>query len=248
MFSKVMLLVISAFVIGVVATGFVFSQGVGFSTSPPSSGVYHDSTEVVCDNCISSSNLASNSVNSIEITDGQILNQDISDGAAIRRNKLYAYKGHFIQGIAFGANQMTILPGSSSWGVTNWNSKRLDILCDTGPANDADLFEYAGVTDHFSATTYEKIYNHYIAYLFTSPTGAGTVANIGDPAYGWVKIYDAYRRTAGTSITTTGTRALYARPNPSNAAELQVGQIVTGAGLGYTPSYWTCLVDYNTEQ
>jgi hypothetical protein len=93
MFSKVLLFVISAFILGIIITSFVFSQG-AFLTSTPSSIAYHTSNEIVCDNCITSSNLASNSVTSVEIADNEILDSDISVGA-LRRRKFNLYGGMF---------------------------------------------------------------------------------------------------------------------------------------------------------
>ncbi len=250
--SQKVLFAVIFLVLGTVLSAFVFSQGAGsgstvglaMSFTQPSGGAWHPSEEVYCNGCIHSPNLAGDVVTSIKILDGEILDQDISFGAAIKKDKLQFYGGHFVQGVVFGGSNTAIIPGSGSWGVSSWTGKRLNIICDIGPSNDGDVFVYAGVTDHFSTTAYEKIYNHYITTLFPSTSGVGTAVNIGDPAYGWTKIYDASRRTVAVTPTVTATRFLYARPNPSTPSEIQLGQIVTGTTLPFT-SPWVCLVDYN---
>lgn len=79
MFSKVMLFVISAFVIGVVVAGFVFSQtGVSFSNTPPS-GAWHSADQIWCSGCVSSSSLADNSVTTSKIASGEVTSADILD-------------------------------------------------------------------------------------------------------------------------------------------------------------------------
>jgi hypothetical protein len=111
--------------------------------------------------------------------------------------------------------------------------KRIDILCDAGPANDGDLSVYAGVSYIYpiGGLRYDITYNHYITYLIASSNGVGTVTNIGNPTYGWAKIYSASKMgtEANTGVGgTIGTRMIYARPNPSNLAQLQIGQISSG--------------------
>ena len=72
MFSKVMLLVIGALVIGVAVAGFVFSQGVGFPTAPPVSGVYHTADQVVCSGCVTSTGIQDGSIGSADVNANQI--------------------------------------------------------------------------------------------------------------------------------------------------------------------------------
>ncbi len=80
MFSKVMLLIIGAFVIGIIVAGFVFSQtGVSFSNTQPSSGAWHSADQIWCPGCVSSSSLADNSVTASKLATGAVTSADILD-------------------------------------------------------------------------------------------------------------------------------------------------------------------------
>lgn len=243
MFSKVMLFVIGAFVVGVILTGFVFSQGAGFLTATPSSGAYHASTEVVCDNCITASNLASDSVTSSEILDGQILNQDISAGAAINSFKIDGVNGRYVgsspNGISFGAGAVTNVPLSSNWGVGTWVGKRVEALCEPGINPELEL--KAGTT-LVQTSNYETTFNYHSFFGWSPGSTVGVVAGL--PGDGWSKVYDWTRFTTSSGAVVQR-RTLYMRPDDGNVNQLEVGQVTSG-GASFIND-WRCIIHYGSN-
>ncbi|MGV8142651.1 MAG: hypothetical protein ACP5NS_03375 [Candidatus Pacearchaeota archaeon] len=238
MFSKVMLLVTCSFVIGIAVAGFVF----GFLTTNPSSGVYHQSNEIVCDNCITSSNLASDSVNSIEITDGQILDSDISSGANIDPFKVKNINGVYVgsgsNGISFGAATVAAVPLSSNWGVGSWIGKRLEVICEPGINPEHEV--KAGAT-LVQSSNYETTYNYHSFFGWSVGSGVGIIAGL--PGDGWSKVYE-WKRFTTSSGAVVQSRALYMRPDDNNPNQLEVGQTSSGVGAS---NDWRCVIHYGSN-
>lgn len=113
---------------------FAYSQSGGFPTTP-SSGVYHTSSEVVCNDCITSANIQAGGVGTDEIANNNIMNDDISSGAGIHTTKINGDNGwHAMQTISntiVNDDEWYVLPVQGS-GMPNggWANTRLEIICD----------------------------------------------------------------------------------------------------------------------
>lgn len=129
----------SAVIVFALGVQFAYSQGVAFSTTAPPSGVYHSSNEVVCDNCISSGNIANNAVTGSEIADGTINDGDVNVGAGIFSRKINGANGwHFTTGLMQTTNtwypaiatDLVSGGGAGVMGMTNWNNAIIELACD----------------------------------------------------------------------------------------------------------------------
>lgn len=225
MFSKVMLLVIGAFVIGLVVAGFVFSQTANspFALTPSTSGVSHTASEIVCDNCIDSQN----------IKDGGILNQDISNGAAINPLKVSGVNGFYSKITnSFGANSI-VLPLSGDWGISNWAGRKIETTCALG-GND-DITHQAGVVGFSNGgLNYNRIFNQYSVIVLANVgiVGIGLPGNLGG---GWVLIYQE-DTLAISNNAVQGGRKLYIRARMGDPSQLEIVQIVSGTGFNIDAS------------
>lgn len=240
MFSKVMLLVFGAFVVGVVVTTFVFSQGPGlpFPITPPASGAYHTADQIVCNGCVTSSSLAPDSVTSGKILDGEIIDQDVSFGAAINPQKINGINGFYsiVTNTLFSAP--LDLPFSESWGISSWVGKRLETICDPGISSDITALD--GTIDFTGlGQYYARVFNHYTTVIWTPGSGSNLGGSLGN---GWSQIYQADTKTVAAG-STQGSRNLYIRVNPADSSKLQIGQTTTGTGYGLISS-WRCLVKF----
>ncbi len=109
---------------------FAYSQSGGFATTQPSSGVSHIANEIVCDNCITSANVA----------DGTITNAEISNNAGIFSRKIAGANGwHFNTGPmpttntwypAIGTGSTFVGGGIGAIGMLQWANSYVEIICD----------------------------------------------------------------------------------------------------------------------
>ncbi|MEK6846717.1 MAG: hypothetical protein AABY16_00965, partial [Nanoarchaeota archaeon] len=112
---------------------FAYSQSGGFATTtPPPSTAWHPASSVVCDNCITSGNIADNAVGSAEIATGAIFDGDVSNTAGIFTRKISGANGwHFLTG-ALPNNLATFTPLSTigNMGMTTWAGSYVEVICD----------------------------------------------------------------------------------------------------------------------
>lgn len=247
MFSKAMLLVISAFVIGIVVAGFVFSQTANspFALTPSTSGISHTASEIVCDNCIDSSN----------IKDDGIINQDISNGAGIYHRKISQFIGARVFGSFIGGNAVssTISYGSSGFGGgavfssvfimgegTSWSSHTINTICEQSASAvmDATLSVKSGVT-LVQSTAYDTTFNNYVNVLLLTNQNVGIVNGL--PGSGWSKVYE-WKKITTSSGAVVSSRELYVRTQPSVPTQLEFGQIAVNPTTLWTT--WTCQFQY----
>ncbi len=162
---------------------FAYSQSSSpFATSVPSSGVSHDSSEILCSDCITSNNLADGSVTSGEIATGAIYDSDVSTGAGIFSRKINGANGyHFTTGVLSNVNQWysTNYIGSTGMGSYDWS--RIQITCEpllTTPDNQITVRAGLGKDSiyrensrmiYFSGVSSTQIFSVYLA---TSNNGA----------------------------------------------------------------------------
>ncbi|MGV8142418.1 MAG: hypothetical protein ACP5NS_02165 [Candidatus Pacearchaeota archaeon] len=117
----------SSLVIFALGIQFAYSQ---FATSTPSTGVSHDSSDIVCNDCINSANIGVGAVGSGEVLDGAIINADVSSSALIHTSKLDGDNGWYVPtGVLANVNQWYPAPVTSSLGISSWSGKTFEMIC-----------------------------------------------------------------------------------------------------------------------
>ncbi len=118
---------------------FAYSQTGGFATTQPSSGVSHTANQIVCDNCISSGNIADGAVTGTDISDASIGDVDIGVGAGIFSRKINGANGwHFTTGVMpvidtwypAISTDLTAGSGAGVMGMTSWSNAIVELTCD----------------------------------------------------------------------------------------------------------------------
>jgi hypothetical protein len=125
---------------------FAYSQYNNQFPSTPPSGAYHTSSQVVCDNCIASGNIADNAVTTAEILDGTISDPDVSGGAGIFVRKINGANGwHFLTGtLPNNINTYTPLSTIGNMGMINWVGSFVEILCDNAAGGVSGVITSSG--------------------------------------------------------------------------------------------------------
>ncbi len=111
---------------------FAYSQtGNPFATTTPSSGAYHNPSEIVCNDCITSANLGSGSVAGSEILDGAIADVDVSNGAGIHTRKINGANGwHFSTGEMPNVDEWYVATGTDGTMLSDFSNSLIEITCD----------------------------------------------------------------------------------------------------------------------
>ena len=221
-----------------------------FSTTPPG-GAYHTESQIVCNNCIDQNNIGTGAVGTDEIADGAIADQDISPTANINPTKI-----NHPNGVVFSfqtTGNPVPIPETATMGVTNWHGRYIETICGGPPV-------YSGIQDMTFNTanqviSYQKGYNHY-AGRFLPFAGTGNGASVGSiggscypasctlPGVDWVPIYQYFTyNVAGGSSTTTSILNIYLRVDPTNPAQLEIGEIAAPAS-NFIPIWPSCMIKY----
>jgi len=168
---------ISVLIVFALGVQFAYSQ---FATNTPSSGAWHDASNVVCNNCINSGNIANNAVTGAEIADGTITDPDVLVTSVFTRKINGANGWHFSTGNMLNVNQWYPLSLTGDMHMTQWAGSYVDIVCD----------DYAGGTSGViipsSGMGLSNLlrYNHRIVYLNPAPISNiiySTTNNVNPP-------------------------------------------------------------------
>jgi hypothetical protein len=202
---------------------FAYSQVSNqFPTTSPSSGAHHTSSQVACNNCITSGNIADGTVDSSDIKDGTIRDQDIGNGAGIFSRKINGANGwHFTTGIMPNrdtwypaqATDLVVGNGAGVMGMGSWTGAFIELSCDP-----------AGV----------------IVPSFNNPT---TIIPNGIRKSGGLDFFNLYRYTDLVTYVSSSMNAMnvvpYAVRNQGNtfSQSLRVRSAINGANLEFSRGY-----------
>ncbi len=241
-FSRKVLFAVSFLVIGIIIASFVFSQPGGtLSNGQPTTNAWHTADQIWCSGCVTTSSLAGDAVTSTKILDEEIIDQDVSFGAAINPQKIKGVNG-FYGSVSGLASAPLDLPLSETWGISTWAGRRLETVCDTGVSLDTMVFN--GMISFTGAGQYyNRIFNHYVVVIPQVGLGVNLGGSLGN---GWTKVYQADTYAISTNSNPDvlqGSRSLYMRVSTTDASKIQVGQTNTGTGYS-SMSSWKCLVKF----
>lgn len=101
---------------------FAYSQStIYFATTTPTTGVSHTPSEIVCNGCVSGTNLA----------DGSILDADISNSAGIHTRKINGANGwHFSTGEMPNVDEWYVATGTDGTMLSDFSNSLIEITCD----------------------------------------------------------------------------------------------------------------------
>ncbi|MSS74584.1 hypothetical protein EXS72_03015 [Candidatus Pacearchaeota archaeon] len=101
---------------------FAYSQSTSyFATTTPTTGVSHTPSEIVCNGCVSGTNIA----------DGSILDGDVSGGAGIHTRKINGANGwHFSTGEMPNVDEWYIATATDGTMLTDFTGSLVEITCD----------------------------------------------------------------------------------------------------------------------